>query len=39
MEPKKINRSNIKMNLMMCEGKYVGRDEIATVPTPKGTAS
>ena len=27
------------MNLMMCEGKYVGRDEVATVPTPVGTAS
>ena len=27
------------MNLMMCEGKYVGRDEIANVPTPTGTAS
>ena len=27
------------MGLMMCEGKYVGRDEIANVPTPEGTAS
>ena len=27
------------MGLMMCEGKYVGRDEIANVPTPTGTAS
>ena len=27
------------MSLMMSEGKYVGRDEIATVPTPEGTAS
>ena len=27
------------MSLMMCEGKYVGRDEIATVPTPTGTTS
>ena len=27
------------MSLMMCEGKYVGRDEIATVPTPAGTDS
>ena len=27
------------MALMMCEGKYVGRDEIATVPTPEGTDS
>jgi len=27
------------MGLMMCEGKFVGRDEIAEVPTPKGTAS
>ena len=27
------------MSLMMCEGKYVGRNEIATVPTPVGTAS
>ncbi len=27
------------MSLMMCEGKYVGRDEIANVPTPIGTAS
>ena len=27
------------MSLMMCEGKYVGRDEIATVPTPEGTTS
>jgi len=27
------------MSLMMCEGKYVGRDEIANVPTPVGTAS
>ncbi len=27
------------MSLMMCEGKYVGRDEIATIPTPKGTES
>ena len=27
------------MSLMMCEGKYVGREEIANVPTPVGTAS
>ena len=27
------------MSLMMSEGKYVGRNEIATVPTPEGTAS
>ena len=27
------------MNLMMSEGKYVGRNEIATVPTPTGTTS
>ena len=27
------------MSLMMCEGKYVGRDEIAAIPTPKGTES
>ena len=27
------------MSLMMCEGKYVGRDEIANVPTPAGTDS
>ena len=27
------------MSLMMCEGKYVGRDEIATIPTPIGTES
>ena len=27
------------MSLMMSEGKYVGRDEIATVPTPTGTTS
>ena len=27
------------MSLMMCEGKYIGRDEIATVPTPEGTTS
>ena len=27
------------MGLMMCEGKYVSRDEIANVPTPTGTAS
>ena len=27
------------MNLMMSEGKYVGRNEIATVPTPEGTTS
>ena len=27
------------MSLMMCEGKYVGRDEIANVPTPTGTPS
>ena len=27
------------MGLCMCEGKYVGRDEIATVPTPTGTTS
>ena len=27
------------MSLMMSEGKYVGRDEIANVPTPTGTDS
>jgi len=27
------------MSLMMCEGKFVGRDEIVNVPTPEGTAS
>ena len=27
------------MSLMMSEGKYVGRNEIATVPTPTGTTS
>lgn len=27
------------MGLIMCEGKFVGRDEIANVPTPAGTAS
>ena len=27
------------MSLMMCEGKYVGRDEIAAIPTPEETAS
>ncbi|MBQ7206746.1 MAG: DUF932 domain-containing protein [Lentisphaeria bacterium] len=27
------------MSLMMCDGKFVGRDEIANVPTPEGTAS
>ena len=27
------------MSLMMCEGKYVGRNEIAVVPTPTGTTS
>jgi len=27
------------MGLMMCEGKYAGRDEIALVPTPQATAS
>ena len=27
------------MGLMMCEGKFVGRDEIALVPTPEATAS
>ena len=27
------------MSLMMSEGKFVGRDEIDAVPTPKGTAS
>ena len=27
------------MGLCMCEGKYVGRDEIANVPTPVGTDS
>ena len=27
------------MSLMMSEGKYVGRNEIATVPTPEGTDS
>ena len=27
------------MGLCMCEGKFVGRDEIASVPTPQGTDS
>ena len=27
------------MGLMMSEGKFVGRDEIAMVPTPTATAS
>ena len=27
------------MGLMMSEGKYVGRNEIAAVPTPEGTTS
>ena len=27
------------MGLTMCEGKFVGRDEIAMVPTPTATAS
>lgn len=27
------------MGLMMCEGKFVGRDEIGLVPTPAATAS
>ncbi|MBQ7208187.1 MAG: hypothetical protein IJS01_10360 [Lentisphaeria bacterium] len=27
------------MGLMMCDGKFVGRDEIVNVPTPEGTAS
>ena len=27
------------MSLMMCEGKYVGRNEIAAIPTPTGTTS
>ena len=27
------------MSLMMCEGKYVDRDEIVNVPTPAGTES
>ena len=27
------------MSLMMSEGKYVGRDEIAAIPTPEGTDS
>ena len=27
------------MGLTMCEGKFVGRDEIALVPTPTATAS
>ena len=27
------------MSLMMSDGKYVGRDEIANVPTPEGTDS
>ena len=27
------------MSLMMSEGKYVGRNEIAAIPTPEGTAS
>ena len=28
-----------KMGLMMCDGKFVSRDEIALVPTPDGTES
>ena len=27
------------MGLTMCEGKFVGRDEVALVPTPTATAS
>ena len=27
------------MGLMMCEGKFVSRDEVALVPTPGGTES
>ena len=27
------------MGLMMCDGKFVSRDEIALVPTPDGTES
>ena len=27
------------MGLMMCDGKFVSRDEIALVPTPSGTES
>ena len=28
-----------KMGLMMCDGKFVSRDEVALVPTPCGTES
>ena len=27
------------MGLMMCDGKFVSRDEVALVPTPEGTES
>ena len=27
------------MGLMMCDGKFVSRDEVALVPTPDGTDS
>ena len=27
------------MGLMMCDGKFVSRDEVALVPTPSGTES
>ncbi len=27
------------MKLMMCDGKFVSRDEVALVPTPAGTGS
>ena len=27
------------MGLMMCDGNFVSRDEVALVPTPGGTAS
>ena len=27
------------MGLMMCDGKFVSRDEVAMVPTPSGTDS
>ena len=27
------------MSLMICEGKYVGLDEVAAIPTPEGTES
>ena len=27
------------MGLMMCDGKFVSRDEVALVPTPGGTES